>query len=109
MFAVTLIQSNLHWENKTANLATLEEKIWKIGQPTDVIVLPEMFSTSFSMNAPALAERMNEKTTRWLEQMARQTGALMLGSFIARDGDKFFNRLVWMQPDGRCMTYDKRH
>ena len=75
--AVTLIQSNLHWENSVANLAMFEEKIWKIDGPTDVIVLPEMFSTGFSINAPALAEMMNLTTFKWMKQMAQQTGALL--------------------------------
>ena len=106
---ITLIQSSLHWENSVANLAMFEEKIWKIGQPTDVIVLPEMFTTGFSMNAPALAEMMNLRTFKWMEQMAQQTGALMLGSFIAKDNGYYFNRLLWMEPGGKFKTYDKRH
>lgn len=107
--SITLIQSSLHWENSVANLAMFEEKIWKIGQPTDVIVLPEMFSTGFSMNAPALAEMMNLHTFKWMKQMASQTGALLLGSFIAKGNGKYFNRLLWMEPDGNFKTYDKRH
>ena len=107
--AVTLIQSNLHWENSVANLAMFEEKIWKIDGPTDVIVLPEMFSTGFSINAPALAEMMNLTTFKWMKQMAQQTGALLLGSFIAKENGKYFNRMLWMQPDGNFKIYDKRH
>ncbi len=106
---LTLIQSNLHWENPGANLAMFEEKIWKVGQPTDVIVLPEMFTTGFSMNAKGLSEMMGLQTTHWMKQMATQTGALVLGSFIAREKDKYFNRLVWMEPGGNFKTYDKRH
>lgn len=107
--AITLIQSNLHWENSIANLAMFEEKIWEIGQPTDVIVLPEMFTTGFSMNAPALAEMMNLRTFKWMEQMANQTKALLLGSFIAKENGVYFNRLLWMEPGGNFKTYDKRH
>ncbi|MCA6429119.1 MAG: nitrilase family protein, partial [Cytophagales bacterium] len=62
---VTLIQSDLHWEDPTANLAMFEEKIWQIGQQTDVIVLPEMFTTGFSMHAHRLAEMMNLRTFKW--------------------------------------------
>ena len=105
----TLIQSKLHWENPTANLAMFEEKIWQIGQPTDVIVLPEMFTTGFSMRAGALAEMMNLQTTRWMKQMAAQTGALIVGSFITNDNGKYFNRLLWTEPGGVLKTYDKRH
>lgn len=106
---ITLIQSNLHWENPVANLAMFEEKIWQIGQPTDVIILPEMFTTGFSMNAEPLAEMMNMQTTKWMRQMANQTGALVLGSFIVKENGKYLNRLIWMEPDGNFKTYDKRH
>lgn len=105
---ITLIQSPLHWENAGANLAMFEEKIWQAGK-ADVIILPEMFTTGFSMEPHRLAEVMNQQTTKWMAQMATQTGALILGSFIAREGDRFFNRLVWMEPDGKVLTYDKRH
>jgi omega-amidase len=106
---ITLIQSDLHWEDIGANLAMFEEKIWQIGEPTDVIVLPEMFTTGFTMNAVDLGERMNLRTFKWMKQMAAQTGALVLGSFIANVHDRFYNRLLWMEPDGNFKTYDKRH
>jgi omega-amidase len=106
---VTAIQSDLHWENSGANLAMFEEKIWQIGQKTDVIVLPEMFSTGFTMNARSLAESMGLNTFRWMKQMAAQTDALMLGSFIAAEEGKFFNRLLWMEPSGKFHVYDKHH
>lgn len=107
---ITLIQSDLHWEDIEANLAMFEEKIWQIsGTSTDVIVLPEMFTTGFSMAAPRLAENMNMRTTKWMKQMADQTGALILGSFIAKVHDRYYNRLLWMEPGGNHKTYDKRH
>lgn len=105
---VSIIQSDIHWEDVGANLASFEEKIWQIGS-TDVIVLPEMFSTGFSMNAKRLAEMMNMRTFKWMKQMADQTGALILGSFIASVHDRFYNRLLWMEPGGNFKTYDKRH
>jgi predicted amidohydrolase len=106
---VTLIQSDLYWEEIDANLSSFEEKIWKVGQDTDVIVLPEMFNTGFTMNARKHAEAMNMKTFRWMKQMASQTRALILGSFIVAEGDKYYNRLLWMEPDGNFRKYDKRH
>lgn len=106
---VTLIQTELHWENTDANLAMLEEKVWQINEETDLIVLPEMFSTGFSMKAQSLAEPMNSKTFRWLKQMAGQTKAVVIGSYIVREKDNFYNRLIWMQPDGSYDFYDKRH
>lgn len=107
---ITLIQSDLHWEEIEANLAMFEEKIWQIGaNTTDVIVLPEMFTTGFTMNAPRLAEHMNMRTFKWMKQMADQTGALILGSYIVRVHDRYYNRLLWMEPGGVYRTYDKRH
>jgi omega-amidase len=106
---ITTIQTNLHWESPTANRAMLEEKISRIGKPTDVIVLPEMFTTGFTMNAPALAEPMNFHTLKWIKQMAIKTDALILGSLIIKEENKYFNRLIWMTPDGNLKTYDKRH
>ncbi len=106
---ITIIQSDLHWEDIGANLAMFEEKIWQIGQQTDVIVLPEMFTTGFTMKANKLAEMMNMRTFKWMKQMADQTGALILGSFIANVHDRFYNRLLWMEPEGNFKTYDKRH
>jgi omega-amidase len=106
---ITLIQSDVHWEDIEANLAMFEEKIWQIGATTDVIVLPEMFTTGFSMAAPRLAEHMNMRTTKWMRQMADQTGALILGSFIVTVHERHYNRLVWMEPGGNMKTYDKRH
>lgn len=106
---ITVIQSDLHWEDTEANLAMFEEKIWQIGNTTDVIVLPEMFTTGFTMNAPKLAEHMNLRTFKWMKQMADQSGALILGSYIVRVHDRYYNRLLWMEPGGQFKTYDKRH
>ena len=106
---VTLIQADLHWEEIDANLAMFEERIWQLQDAADVIVLPEMFTTGFTMNAPAFAEMMNMKTTRWMRQMADQTQALMLGSFITQVHGRFYNRLLWVEPGGTVRTYDKRH
>lgn len=106
---ITLLQSDLYWEEIDANLSAFEEKIWQIGRDTDVIVLPEMFTTGFTMNAPKLGEHMNMRTFKWMRQMADQTGALILGSFVAKVHDKFYNRMLWMEPGGNFKTYDKRH
>lgn len=108
-FKITIIQSDIHWEDITANLAMFEEKIWQIGESTDIIVLPEMFTTGFTMMAGRLAEQMNLRTFKWMKQMADQTGALILGSFIASVHDRYYNRLLWMEPGGNFKTYDKRH
>ena len=87
----------------------LEEKIAELPEPADVIVLPEMFSTGFSMNAPALAEPMNSTTTRWMKMVAAQTQALVMGSFQVKEEGNFYNRLLCVRPGGTFESYDKRH
>lgn len=106
---VTLIQTALYWENPTANRAMLEEKIHQIDNPTDLIVLPEMFTTGFTMNAPAVAEPMNLTTFKWMKQMAAHTQAVVTGSYVVHEAGQYYNRLIWMQPDGTFDYYDKRH
>ena len=106
---VALIQSNLHWLQIDANLAMFEEKIWSISDQPDIIVLPEMFSTGFSMDAARLAEPPNSKTYRWMVQMSAQTNALLIGSYIVKSGSSNFNRLHAVTPDGNHFAYDKRH
>lgn len=106
--SIALIQADLHWENVTANLATFEEKVAALPEPVDVIVLPEMFNTGFTMNT-ARAEPMNLTTTRWMKQIARQTNALVVGSFAVKEGGQYFNRLLCVQPDGAIAHSDKRH
>ncbi|MES2520296.1 MAG: nitrilase family protein [Bacteroidota bacterium] len=107
--SVTLIQTDLFWENPTANLANLEEKIAQISVQTDLIILPEMFNTGFTMNVKSVAEPMNFTTFKWLKQQAKKTQAVITGSYIVKEGEHFYNRLIWMRPDGSFETYDKRH
>jgi omega-amidase len=106
---ITLIQAPLHWEDIDANLKMFSEKIASIKEETDMILLPEMFSTGFSMNAATLAEDMNGRTLQWMKQMAAEKNCVITGSFIAKEGNKFYNRLVWMRSDGSFELYDKRH
>lgn len=107
---ITTVQADLVWENKIENLAHFDDLLrgLKRGE-TDVIVLPEMFTTGFSMNPTALAETMNEATIYWLKKKAWELDAAITGSFICSENGHFYNRLVWMQPDGTFSTYDKRH
>jgi omega-amidase len=106
---ITTIQSSLHWESPRANLAMFAKKMDGLAGQTDVVVLPEMFTTGFSMNASALAEKMDGPTMQWLERQAARLNAVVTGSFIAEDEGRYHNRLVWMQPGGTYKTYDKRH
>ncbi|MCU0438034.1 MAG: amidohydrolase [Raineya sp.] len=105
----TIIQTDLYWENPTANLAMLEEKMEEITQPTDLIVLPEMFTTGFTMNASAFAEPMNLTTCKWLQQQAKKKNAVVVGSCIIKEKEQYYNRFLWVEPDGKIDFYDKRH
>jgi|TARA_B110000503_G_scaffold133021_1_gene209817 omega-amidase len=104
----TLIQSELHWENVAANLAHFEELIWELPS-TDLIILPEMFSTGFSMNPELLSEAVHTRTFRWMRQISEQKNTVLMGSYIVRDQGNFFNRLYAVYPDGSSHFYDKKH
>jgi predicted amidohydrolase len=106
---VTLIQTELYWEDIPANLAMFDDKIDGISEKTDVIILPEMFSTGFTMNVEKAAEPMTGQAVSWLVAKARQKKAHILGSMIIEEDKKYFNRLVWAKPDGKILTYDKKH
>ena len=106
---VALVQTDLYWQDRGANLANLEEKIWSMEPSVDLIVLPEMFPTAFTMDVEKMAEPMNFTTTRWMKQMAAQTKAVVTGSVIIKASGKFFNRLLWVTPEGEVRSYDKRH
>lgn len=106
---ISLIQTDLHWEEPAANRAMFEEKIWNIANPGDLILLPEMFTTGFSMNPAPLAEPSGSTTYQWMRQMAAQTGAVVAGSYIVKAQGAYFNRFHAVYPDGKVVTYDKKH
>ena len=106
---VTLIQSELAWEDIDSNLAEFNYRIDAIEEDTHLIVLPEMFSTGFTMNAAALAQDMNGSAVKWIKEKSTEKNIDIVGSFIADDSGKFFNRLVWAKPNGEIFIYDKKH
>src|SRR5829696_10126305 len=106
---ITTIQANVIWEDKEANLSNLESKIAGITEKTELVVLPEMFSTGFSMNAEVLAEPMEGPTVSWMREVAATRKIILTGSLIIKEEGHYFNRLVWMLPNGECGHYDKRH
>jgi len=106
---ITGIQSTLHWEDKKANLQMFEEKILSVSQPTEIVVLPEMFSTGFSMQPEKLAETMEGETTQWMKQVAAEKKIILTGSVIIEEGGNYYNRLLWVLPNGQIGYYDKRH
>jgi omega-amidase len=106
---ITTVQTQLHWEDKSANLQMLEEKIHAIQEKTEIVVLPEMFSTGFSMKPEELAETMDGPSMAWMKQMAASKKIILTGSLIIEEGGHYFNRLIWMLPTGQYGVYDKRH
>ena len=106
---ITCVQSILHWEDIQANLAMFREKLVDLKGKTDIIILPEMFTSGFSMSAKHLAETMDGKAIEWMKEMAGHCNAVVTGSLIIQEGAHYYNRLIWMEPDGNFSHYDKRH
>lgn len=106
---VSLVQQPLAWEQASANLQHFSELLAPLYGYTDLVVLPEMFSTGFSMQPEQLAETMVGPSVQWMSEQAAKIGAAITGSLIIRENDQYFNRLFWMRPDGSFDTYDKRH
>ncbi len=106
---ITGIQTDLFWEDKKANLEMFEKKINSIKEKTEIIVLPEMFSTGFSMQPEKLAETMEGETVQWMKRIAAEKKIILTGSAIIEDEGHYYNRLIWMLPNGQCGIYDKRH
>lgn len=104
-----LLQANLEWENIEHNKALFEGKIKELPKETDLVILPEMFSTGFSMNAENLAEPHKGPTFKWMQKMASEKDAAVTGSLIISENGNFYNRLYFVFPDGTSQKYDKRH
>ncbi|MBM3402964.1 MAG: amidohydrolase, partial [Bacteroidetes bacterium] len=109
MLKITVFQAYLFWENIDKNLQNLELRLSSIREKTDLIVLPEMFSTGFSMNPQQYAEKMDGKTIKWMHRQAKKFNCVVTGSIIICENEKYYNRLIWMRPDGSYEYYDKRH
>jgi predicted amidohydrolase len=105
---VALVQQPLAWQDADANRARFAELLAPLAGRTDLVVLPEMFTTGFSMGAAELAEDMGGPTVEWLRATAARLGAVVTGSLIVAD-DGYRNRLLWARPDGTLAAYDKRH
>jgi omega-amidase len=109
LLGCTVIQSQLHWENKNANLQVFEQKINTITTQTHVVILPEMFSTGFSMQPEKFAEKIDGPTVQWMKKIASSKKIILTGSIIIEEEQNYFNRLIWMLPNGQYGYYDKRH
>ena len=106
---VALIQSPLFWENPTANRNHFEVKINALTEKVHLIVLPEMFSTGFTMNPESVFETMEGETIQWLQSLAKAKNSAITGSLILKENGNFYNRLVFVFPSGEIQFYDKRH
>lgn len=109
----SLVQTGLHWENMQANIKMLTEKLNDHTELGHVIVLPEMFTTGFTMQPALFAENMNGNAVQWLQKTAKEKKSIITGSVIVKEENNqtisYYNRLIWMQPDGIMGYYDKRH
>lgn len=106
---LTILQADLAWENPEKNIAYFTKVIIQLPETVDVVVLPEMFTTGFSMNAAHLAEPQNGKSLSWMQQMAKEKQTCITGSLIIEEKGNYFNRLYWVFPDGTFKIYDKKH
>lgn len=108
--SLTIVQPNITWESPLDNFKSLNKQLAKTGRgETDLIVLPEMFSTGFSMNAKKHAEQMEGPSMQWMFETAQGLKAAVCGSVMIRENGKYFNRFIWMEADGHYDQYDKRH
>ncbi len=105
---ISIIQCDLFWENREENLSHIEGLFEKCSN-SDLILLPEMFTTGFSMNAESLAETMDGPTIQWLKSHASNLNSTIAGTIIVKDNSKYYNRLLWVTPSGEVHHYDKRH
>lgn len=105
---ISLVQTVIEWENIDANLQHFEKKLASI-HSTDLIILPEMFTTGFSMNPEKLAKESREKGLVWMQKMAKTKNAAVIGSLMFEENDQYFNSLLFVLPDGSFKRYNKRH
>lgn len=106
---ISFIQTELTWEDKVTNLKHFEECFTKVPLKSNLVILPEMFSTGFSMQPEQFAEPMNGETVQWIEEQAKKLNKHVVGSIIISEEGKYYNRLIWAEPNGVLHTYDKKH
>ena len=106
---LSIVQTSIYWEDVDKNLKMLEEKINSLSGKTEVVILPEMFSTGFTMKPQNVAETIDGKTMEWMRSLSINNRLIITGSIIIKEDNKYYNRLIWMQPDGNFYSYNKRH
>lgn len=107
--SIALVQSSIHWENAKKNLAQIDSKLVDLKQTTDLLILSEMFTTGFSMHTANIAEPMQGDSHQWLLERAKDHNIAMTGSLAIGEGDRYFNRILFVNPEGKTQHYDKRH
>ncbi len=105
---ITALQTSLYWENAEKNRQHFDKIISTI-KNTDVIILPEMFTTGFTMNTANVYEEMKGISVEWLKQKAKEKNACVTGSLIIKENNSYYNRMIWAEPNGKITHYDKRH
>ena len=107
---ITTVQTKLAWEDAKKNLKNFTKVLKPLkSDKTDIIVLPEMFTTGYTMNAKLCAEKMDGPSVKWMEKTATEKNAVVCGSLIIEENGEYYNRLIWMSPGGAHAHYDKRH
>lgn len=106
---IASLQVDIIWEDPKANIVKYDKLINSIAEDIDLVVLPEMFSTGFSMNPSACAETMNGESVAWMQEIARQKQIAIMGTLAIKENDRFYNRLVFVHPNGKIETNNKRH
>lgn len=106
---ISIVQTSLVWENKSQNLSNLDRLISPLLNSTDIVILPEMFNTGFSVDPHRLSELPCDETFIWMEETARKGNFGLCGSYIVCDGNNYYNRLVFVSPEKEIWYYDKRH
>lgn len=106
---LSVVQTDIAWEDKQTNLQNLRDRLTKLCGRTDIVVLPEMFSTGFTMNSEAMAEPVTGETITTLRSMAAEYQVALAGSYIAQEQAHYYNRAFFLTPEGEAYYYDKRH
>lgn len=106
---ISAIQFDISWEQKSRNREKLEKLIEDVPEDTDILVLPEMFTTGFSMQAQQFSELMSGETIKWMMALSKSLGAVLCGSLMIEEFGNYYNRLLWIKPEGSIAIYDKRH
>lgn len=105
---LSLVQADIHWEDSSANEEMMNEIVNGVSN-SDIIVLPEMWNTAFSSKSQELSQSMDGPAVRSMQRWAKASGAVIAGSVMIKDGSEFYNRMLWVRPDGSITSYDKRH